>query len=283
MYRTLCQIPTLREAWKQVRRNGAARGGDGETRARFERCLNRRLAALADDLRNRRYHPGPLRIVPMKRPDGRIRELRIPGLADRVVQTACHRLLSGRLDARMSADSYGYRPARSVAQALARLRALGQGGAWVLDADIEAFFDRVPHARLLDDLGIWVEDAAVLRLIGLWLDGFGSGVGLAQGAPISPLLANLALHPLDMAFARAGIPYVRYADDFVALASSRKGVRAAQDLSATTLSRWGLSLHAGKTRIIAPGEPFTFLGETVVLAVGNRGFTRRRVVDRRTH
>lgn len=283
MYRSICQIETLRQAWRQVRRNGATRGGDGETLAQFERSLDRRLAALAEDLRAGRYRPGPLRKVPLRKPDGRVRLLRIPGLADRVVQTACHRLLSAALDARMSAGSFGYRPARSVAQALARLRSLGAGGAWVLDADIETFFDRVPHAPLLDELGIWVADEAVLRLIGLWLSSFGKGVSLAQGSPISPLLANLVLHPLDMAFARARIPFVRYADDFVALGDSRGAARQAREVAATTLARRGLALHTGKTRIVPPGEAFGFLGETVRLGGKAGRFSANRVLERRRY
>jgi group II intron reverse transcriptase/maturase len=261
MYNKLCEIDRLQAAWVRVRQNGAATGGDGETAFSFAARLNDRLAQLSDDLLGGRYRPGPLREVPMRRPDGRIRLLRIPGLADRVVQTACQKLLSEHLDPRMSSESFGYRPARSVEQALARLRSLSCNQAWVCDADIEAYFDRVPHERLLDDLGIWLMDERICTLVDLWLRRFGSGRGLAQGAPISPILANLYLHPLDMALVRARIPFVRYADDFVALAKDRAGAARAMAIVAGVLHRRGLALHPGKTRILRLADGLDFLGQ----------------------
>lgn len=261
MFNSLCRSDRLHAAWKRVRANGAATGGDGETAADFSRDLDARIAALGNSLRRDTYRPGLLRRVRMVRPDGKVRLLRIPGLADRVVQAACQKLLSERLDARMSRDSFAYRPARSVGQALARLKALAPGNAWALDADIAAFFDRVPHARLLDELAIWIGDARVLRLVALWLSGFGGGRGLAQGAPISPVLANLYLHPLDTAFARRRIAFVRYADDFVALAPSRKAAVAAKGMAEAVLKRRGLALSPGKTRIVCLRAGLRFLGE----------------------
>lgn len=261
MFTRLCHADHLHAAWKRVRANGAAPGGDGENAAMFSRNLENRLAGISASLRHGSYRPGPLLRVRLQRPDGKSRLLRIPGLADRVVQTACQKLLSERLDARMSRDSYAYRPARSVDQALRRLRALAPGNAWLLDADIAAFFDRVPHARLLDELGIWIDDERVLRLVALWLKSFAGGRGLAQGAPISPVLANLFLHPLDRAFACRRMPFVRYADDFVVLAPTRGAALAARDVAGSVLARRGLALNEQKTGITRLDAGFRFLGQ----------------------
>lgn len=264
MFADLCQVEQLCRAWRRVRANGAATGGDGEDAARFAASLDTRLADIAAALSRGRYRPGPLRRVEMRRPDGKLRVLRIPGLADRVVQTAAQALLSGHLDRRQSAASFGYRPARSVAQALDRLRQLAPRHAHVLDADIRRFFDEVPHGPLIDDLGLWIEDARMVALIGQWLDGWGGGRGLAQGSPIAPLLANLYLHPLDMAIARGGFAHIRYADDFVVLARDLRHAQAAERLVAGVLARRGLALSAEKTRILPLSAGLRFLGADLV-------------------
>jgi len=165
----------------------------------------------------------------------------------------------------MSSESFGYRPARSVDQALARFRTLAVGQRWVFDADIEAFFDRVPHERLLDDLGIWLSDGHILALVDLWLRGFGPSRGLAQGSPISPILANIFLHPLDLALVRAKIPFVRYADDFVALAPDRSAAERAQSVASAALLRRGLLLHPAKTRIVRLADGLSFLGKFIAI------------------
>ncbi|MBV1868286.1 MAG: hypothetical protein KUG69_10335 [Marinosulfonomonas sp.] len=255
----------LHEAWRRVRRNGGGAGGDKVTPKWFEHDLDDRLRHLSRALSESTYKPGPLRRIVMRRKDGRARILRIPTITDRVVQTACQIRLSAELDPHMSRDSYGYRPARSVAQALTRVRKASRNGqAWALDADIERFFDNVSHARLLDDLAIWINDPRLLALIRLWLLGFGGGKGLAQGAPISPLMANLYLHPLDRAFATEGILMVRYADDFVVLVRDESAAKAARAIAASTLNRRGLQLNNYKTNIVRLADGFDFLGERVV-------------------
>lgn len=276
MFDALTQPDRLRAAWKRVHANGGATGGDGETAADFAADLPGRFARLADDLARGRYRPGPLRHVPLARPDGRVRLLRIPPIADRVVQTAALSLLVPPLDARMSRASFGYRPARSVELALDRLKALAIGGSWVLDADIRAFFDSVPHRRLIDELGFWIDDARMLRLVALWVEGFGDGRGLAQGAPIAPLLANLYLHPLDTAFAREGIAHVRYADDFVALATSRAGAEAARRLAEATLQRRGLALQPEKTALRPLSGGLRFLGQDLIFTPKTAGGVAKR-------
>ncbi len=169
------------------------------------------------------------------------------------------------LDARMADESFAYRPGRSVDQALARARRLiGRGLVWIVDADIEKFFDSVPHRILIQELAIWLDDPRFLALIGLWLRVWGKGGrGLPQGAPLSPLLANLYLHPLDRILAAAQIMAVRYADDFVLLCRSREAAERACRITAGALKSRGLRLNANKTRIVHVQEGVHFLGQTL--------------------
>jgi group II intron reverse transcriptase/maturase len=252
----------LHDAWRRVRANGGGPGGDGDTIDSFARQLDRRLAALAADLASGRYRPGPLRRVAIAKPAGGKRELAIPCLRDRVAQTALLNALTPQLDHRMSETSFAYRPGRSVAQALAAARTqVAQGRRIVVDADIAGFFDNVPHAPLLAELGIWLDDPRLLALIGLWLRGFNpTARGLAQGAPLSPLLANLWLHPLDRLLAAAGHAAIRYADDFVVLCRHRAEADRALALVHAICAERGLLLHAAKTRIAEAAE-VRFLGE----------------------
>ena len=252
----------LHEAWRRVRSNGGGAGGDGETIPAFAARLDQRLAGLAASLTSGRYRPGPLRRVPIAKPNGGQRELAIPCLVDRVAQTALLIALTPLLDHRMSETSFAYRPGRSVAQALAAARAdVARGRRVVVDADIAGFFDNVPHGPLLAELAIWLDDPRLLALIGVWLRGFGGdGRGLAQGAPLSPLLANLWLHPLDRLLAAAGLSAIRYADDFVVLCATAQEADHALALVRGICTERGLALHPGKTRI-ADAATVCFLGE----------------------
>jgi group II intron reverse transcriptase/maturase len=238
---------------------------DGVTIAGFELRLDENLGRLASELRNGRYRPGKLRRAVIVRPDGKRRKLAIPGIRDRVVQTAALVVIAPALDPRLSESSFGYRPGRGVADAIAAVEgAFAAGRVWTLDADVTRYFDRVPHRRLLEELTIWLDQEGVIRLFALWLRSFSPiGPGIAQGAPISPLLANLFLHPLDRLVAAAGCTMVRYADDFVLLAASERELGAARAMVASVLRRRGLALNAVKTRVVPPGRDFTFLGEAL--------------------
>jgi CRISPR-associated protein Cas1 len=262
----IASAATLQEAWRRVRANRGGPGGDGVDLDRFAQALTSNLDALGRALLDGSYKPGPLRRARIPKADGSYRRLTIPTIADRIVQTAALVIFGPCLDQRMSEASWAYRPHRGVADALAAVReGFSSGYLWTLDADISRFFDRVPHARLKQELAIWVDDERVLRLFTLWLRGFSRfRRGIAQGAPISPLLANLYLHPIDRLMGASGHTMIRYADDFVVLGREKGDVMAAKSLVSGLLRSRGLTLKPEKTRILPPGEPFVFLGEALV-------------------
>lgn len=253
---------TLSAAWARVRANHGGPGGDGVTLAAFARRLNRELLALAAEISTGTYQPGPLRRVAIPKPTGGLRMLAIPCIRDRVAQSAALTLLQPVLEVRQSKASFAYRPARGVDDAIAAVRhAHAAGRFWTLEADITACFDSIPHRRLISELAIWIESEPVLRLLALWVHGFSpTGCGVAQGAPIAPLFANLYLHPLDRLLVAAGHVPVRYADDFVVLATDAAAAGQARQLAGAVLQERGLQLRADKTRTIPPGTPFRFLG-----------------------
>lgn len=247
-------------AWRRVRANRGAAGGDLVSLDTFAKRLGRNLDRLGRDLAAGAYRPGPLRRCAIAKPSGGKRVLRIPSVRDRVIQTACNSALIADLDPTMSPLSFGYRPGRSVEQALAEVKRLGAKRPWVADCDIEQFFDAVPHILLQSELQGFVADQRLRNLIGLWLKGFGGSRGLAQGAPISPLLANLHLDPLDRLMARAELPMVRYADDFVIMARTEREAARALRLAAAGLEKRGLALSREKSAVRRLGAELVFLG-----------------------
>lgn len=255
----------LREAWRRVRRNKGGPGGDGVTIEAFTEDLDTRLEALSRAVLAGTYRPRNVRRTWMLKPDGRKRKLTIPSVVDRVLQTAVMLEVSDTIDGKLSATSWAYREGRGVADALAELRRAREDGfIWTLDADIARYFDRVSHRRLLDDVMIWIDDVRIIRLLRLWLRSFTLwGRGIAQGSPVSPLLANIFLHPMDRLLELEGFRAVRYADDFVALCKTERQAARAMKIVASHLAARGLRLNMGKTNIVAPLESFVFLGERI--------------------
>jgi RNA-directed DNA polymerase len=264
---------TLYAAWVTVRRNGGSAGTDHQSIQAFERDLIGEIACLSDELRMGTYRPQPIRRVYIDKPGSKERRpLGIPCVRDRVVQAALRLVIEPIFEREFVAHSYGFRPGRGCKDALREVeRLLKAGFTHVVDADLKAYFDSIPHSPLLVDIGRYIADGRVMELIEAFLKQdileemklWSPEKGSPQGAVISPLLSNLYLHPIDVAMAEAGFEMIRYADDFVVLCHSEDEAHTALALVRQLARDRELTLHPEKTRLVdvcAPGEGFDFLG-----------------------
>ena len=285
----VCAPATLEAAWEKVSANKGAAGVDGQGIKRFEAHAELYLTELATALRERSYRPQPIRRVEIPKGDGRTRPLGIPTVKDRIVQTAVKFALEPIFEATFRPTSYGFRPGRGCQGALREVAQLIEDGyAFVVDADFESYFDTIPHERLMQRVEERVSDGCILELLHGWLkqdimqdlQRWTPTEGTPQGAVISPLLANIYLHPLDELMAARGYRMVRYADDFVVLCKSREEAHAALAEIRAWVADNGLRLHPGKTHIgdcRQRGEGFEFLGYR--FEVGRR-FVRKKSLNR---
>jgi RNA-directed DNA polymerase len=276
LYDKVYRADILARAWGEVQANAGAAGVDGQTIKDVERRgVEEFLEELATELREGEYRPRPVRRVLIPKADGKQRPLGIPSVRDRVVQAAAKVVLEPIFEADFRDSSYGFRPKRSAQQAVERVRqGVYRGAGWVVDADIEAFFDRIDQARLMALVGKRVNDQRMLKLLRQWLkagvlaDGeiHPTDQGVSQGSVISPLLANVALHELDRLWedhCRQLGQLVRYADDFVIICRTEADAREGLSRVGLILARLGLTLHPDKTRVVdvRDGQQgFDFLG-----------------------
>jgi len=254
-------------------REDAAVGVDGVTKEHYEQNLVDNLRGLHERLRTKRYRHQPIRRVHIPKGDGRTRPLGISAFEDKVVQDALRELLEAVYEQDFLDCSYGFRPGRSAHQALDAVwrQVTEMGGCWIVEVDIQKYFDTLDHAHLRELLKQRVQDGVLLRLIGKWLN---AGVledgslmhpdaGTPQGGVISPLLANVYLHyVLDVWFTRDVQPrlrgrsfLVRYADDFVMGFACEEDARRVLEALPQRFGKYGLTLHPDKTRLVPFRRP----------------------------
>lgn len=263
---------TLRSAWQQVLVNRGAAGVDRLSVERFAGHLDRYLGELGQELETGRYRPLPVRRVEIEKADGKLRPLGIPTVRDRVAQAAVKRVIEPIFEQMFAPTSFGFRPGRSCKDALRMVDGLLQAGyTHVVDADLKGYFDSIPHDRLKQRLAAHISDSRLLALLDGWIEQdvvqelkrWTPTSGTPQGAVISPLLANLYLHDLDVKLAGLGLSMVRYADDFVILCRSAAEAVDALDVVSAWVAAEGLQLHPDKTHVgdcRLVGQGFEFLG-----------------------
>jgi RNA-directed DNA polymerase len=276
-----CEKENLKEALRRVKANAGAAGADGMTVKELSDFLRENWPRLKEQLLTGTYRPQPVRRVEIPKSGGGMRKLGIPTVVDRFVQQAVLQVLQGGWDPTFSDHSYGFRPGRSAHQAVVKAQEyIQQGYDWVVDLDLEKFFDRVNHDVLMSRVARRISDKRMLKLIRGFLN---SGVmenglvgpteeGTPQGGPLSPLLSNLLLDELDRELEQRGHRFVRYADDCnIYMRSERAGLRVMEGVKRFLTKKLKLKVNESKSAVARPKDR-KFLGFS---------FTSGEVVKRR--
>src|ERR1700758_4322964 len=255
----VCERENLKAALRKVKANQGSPGVDGMTVGGIKDYLKQHWPAIREQLLNGTYEPKPVRRGEIPKRDGGVRKLGIPTVLDRFIQQAVMQVLHRRWDRTFSDHSYGFRPGRSAHQAVAQAQQyIVEGHGWCVDLDLEKFFDRVSHDKLMGQIAKRVEDKRLLKLIRAFLN---AGVmenglvspsveGTPQGGPLSPLLSNLVLDELDRELERRGLRFVRYADDFnIYLRSERVGQRVKESITRFITRKLKLKVNEAKSAI----------------------------------
>jgi RNA-directed DNA polymerase len=272
LFECVLQRENLQAAWKRVRANKGAAGIDGMTIDEFPAWANSgHWKLVMTELKSGQYKPSPVRRVEIEKPDGGKRQLGIPTVTDRVIQQAIAQVLTPIFDPDFSKNSFGFRPDCNAHQAVRQVQGIiNKGRRIAVDADLSKFFDRVNHDVLMTHLGYKVRDRRLLQLIKLYLR---AGVvdkqffresreGVPQGGPLSPLLANVMLDPLDKELEKRGHKFARYADDFTILVKSKRaGERVLRSISNYLQNRLKLVVNTAKSHVVKTDES-KFLGFT---------------------
>jgi RNA-directed DNA polymerase len=272
----VCELENCKQALQRVKANKGSPGVDGMTVDELPEYLKQHELEIGEQLRNGTYQPQPVKRVEIRKPDGTgMRKLGIPTVLDRFVQQAVLQVLQKRWDPTFSEHSHGFRPGRSARQAVHEAQQyIAEGYRWVVDLDLEKFFDRVNHDRLIAAVAERVADKRMLKLIrafleaGVMEDGLVSPVneGAPQGGPLSPLLSNLVLDELDRELERRGHHFLRYADDCnIYVGSERAGLRVMESAMRFITHRLKLKVNQAKSAVARPGQRkflgFSFTGE----------------------
>jgi RNA-directed DNA polymerase len=283
----VCERENCLQAYKRVKSNKGGPGIDGMTVEQLPGYLKEHWPAIRKQLLSGIYKPQPVRRVEIPKPDGGVRHLGIPTVLDRMVQQAIMQVLQGRWDAAFSEHSHGFRPGRSAHQAVAEAQKhIAEGRRWVVDLDLEKFFDRVNHDKLMAVVAHRVADKRMLRLIrafltaGVMENGLVGPVdeGMPQGGPLSPLLSNLVLDELDRELERRKHCFVRYADDCnIYVRSRRAGERVKQNITRFITRRLKLKVNEQKSAVARPVER-KFLGFSFTLREAKRRIAAKAIV-----
>jgi group II intron reverse transcriptase/maturase len=249
-------------AYEQVVRNKGAAGVDRMTVEQLKPYLQERWAKIKEELLKGEYQPQPVRSVEIPKPQGGMRQLGIPTVVDRLIQQALHQVLSLIFEPQFSESSYGFRPGRSTHQAVQKARDyVAEGRRWLVDLDLEKFFDRVNHDILMSRLARKISDKRVLRLIRRYLQAgmMTGGVvsprveGTPQGGPLSPLMSNVLLDDLDKELERRGHKFCRYADDCnIYVRSKQAGERVMASVTGFLAKRLRLKVNLEKSAVARP-------------------------------
>src|SRR6202161_3486784 len=278
----------LKEALRRVKANKGAPGVDGMTVNQLREHLKQHWPAIREQLLSGTYRPNPVKRVEIPKPDGGVRKLGIPTVLDRFIQQAVMQVLQQQWDPGFSDHSYGFRPGRSAHQAVAQAqRHIAEGYGWVVDLDLEKFFDRVNHDRLMAQIAKRVDDKWLLKLIRAFLN---AGVmengllspsveGTPQGGPLSPLLSNVVLDELDRELERRGHRYARYADDCnIYVRSEQAGQRVMKSITRFITHKLKLKVNEAKSAVAKPQERkflgFSFTGPEVKRVIAPKALDR---------
>lgn len=277
----VCERENCKRALSRIKANKGSAGGDGMTVQQLPEFLKQHWPAIRNQLLSGTYKPQPVKRVEIPKPGGGVRQLGIPTVLDRFVQQAVMQVLQSKWDRKFSAHSYGFRPGRSAHQAVEQAQQYQAAGyRWVVDLDLEKFFDRVNHDRLMAKIAVQVSDKRLLKLIRAFLtagvleDGLVSPVdeGTPQGGPLSPLLSNIVLDEFDRELERRGLRFARYADDCnIYVRSRRAGERVMSSITRFLTTQLKLQVNEQKSAVARPWER-KFLGFS---------FTNRRAPKRR--
>src|ERR1700755_637720 len=281
----VCERENLKEALRQVKGNKGSAGVDGITVNQLTDYLKQHWPVIREQLLSGTYEPKPVRRVEIPKPDGGVPKLGIPTVLDRFIQQAVMQVLQRRWDPTFSEHSHGFRPKRSAHQAVAKAQQyIAAGHRWVVDLDLEKFFDRVNHDKLMASIARRVTDKRVLRLIGAFLkvgvleNGLVSPAeeGTPQGGPLSPLLSNIVLDELDRELERRKHRFVRYADDCNIYVRSRQaGQRVMTNVTRFLTRRLKLKVNEAKSAVARPVER-KFLG----FSFSNNKDPKRRIAPK---